>query len=170
MVMPGHLQDLSWRERRRARDRIRREAPRVASRERTPARSPSTFFAVLAAMLVCGGLLLGRLHVRYPGRSPSDRQAKAAKELGVLRVALERFRSDCGRYPYKTESLKALVLDPGLEDWAGPYVTLIKPDPWHTPYRYSLASNCVSLMSCGLDRTMGTDDDLYAPPLSEISP
>lgn len=88
---------------------------------------------------------------------------QAMEELDALRIALEVFKHDTGKYPDpRDEGLKALVRDPGVDGWAGHYVTLIKPDPWHKKYRYSLEEGEVRLLSCGKDQECGTADDIHA--------
>jgi len=40
----------------------------------------------------------------------------------MIATALEIFRSDTGRYPDAEEGLTAIVKDPGIPGWSGPYV------------------------------------------------
>ena len=42
------------------------------------------------------------------------------------------------RYPTMDEGLKVLVEAPAGEDkkWRGPYIKLLRPDPWGNPYQY----------------------------------
>jgi hypothetical protein len=40
----------------------------------------------------------------------------------TLRTALITFYANCGRYPTNEEGLKALVVNPGLRCWDGPYL------------------------------------------------
>ena len=39
-----------------------------------------------------------------------------------LLVQVGRFTLDCGRYPTEQEGLKALLVDPGVQGWKGPYL------------------------------------------------
>lgn len=43
-------------------------------------------------------------------------------EYNMLVTALEAFQIDTGRYPTRDEGLQALVRDPGVAGWAGPYI------------------------------------------------
>ena len=88
----------------------------------------------------------------------------AEQDLYTLRIAIERFRIDCYRYPSTDEGLKALVLDPGAPGWNGPYVNIVKPDPWHTPYNYRVSGNSILLTSHGPDTRPNTADDIQAAP------
>jgi len=42
------------------------------------------------------------------------------------------------RYPTAEEGLKALVEAPAGEEnkWRGPYIKLLRADPWKSPYQY----------------------------------
>jgi len=111
-------------------------------------------------LVVLGGLLLGRANMMTKFDGPTSKELRAAKELRALRIAVERFHVDCGRYPTKDEGLVALVLNPGITNWGGHYVNIIKPDPWHTPYAYESTSNSVTVFSHGRDKRSKTADDL----------
>ena len=47
------------------------------------------------------------------------------------------------RYPTTEEGLKVLVEAPAGEEskWRGPYITLLRPDPWGNPYQYRIPGN-----------------------------
>lgn len=93
----------------------------------------------------------------------------AKKELWVLRMALEMFKRDCGRYPTTTEGIKALINNPGELTWKGPYVTFTRPDPWKYPYQYCLTNNNALIFSCGPDKTPNTTDDVFPAELTDQS-
>ena len=87
----------------------------------------------------------------------------ARNNLGVLRIALERFREDCGRFPSTADGLGALLLDPHTEGWKGPYILNLRPDPWGFAFRYVSDGTSIELSSIGADGLAGTADDLYPP-------
>jgi general secretion pathway protein G len=163
MLIPDRLLDRPMRERKKAKEKIAREADRQRRQLNTPdlpfGRKPMNLFIFLVMLLFAGGLLVGRL-LAPPPATVRDPLNVALTELTNLRIALERFRIDCGRYPGPDEGLDALVIDPGAEGWHGNYVSLIRPDPWRQPYRYSLTNGAVVLSSAGPDRRPGTPDDL----------
>ena len=120
---------------------------------------------VFVAFFVLGVVL----PLRYAGHDARiekelSKEERTTVNLWVLRTALECFRRDCQRYPSPEEGLKSLVLQPSANGWNGPYIDALKPDPWGTPYRYTLVSNEVVLTSTGPDREHGTDDDIASPP------
>ena len=89
---------------------------------------------------------------------------RTRQTLSVLRTELECFRRDCGRYPTDTEGLWALVLNPGVTNWCGPYITQVPPDLWRHRYFYACTNNAVRLWSAGPDGIPNTADDIQAPP------
>ena len=62
------------------------------------------------------------------------------KQEGVrsdqIMEALNRFDADCGRFPTTAEGLPALVKDPGVPGWSGPYWQGGFGDRWGTIWRY----------------------------------
>jgi general secretion pathway protein G len=57
--------------------------------------------------------------------------------LKALAKAVERYKADCGDYPAASDGLKALVFNPGVKGWKGPYLQKDVPlDPWGRPYVY----------------------------------
>ena len=156
------------------RERIAREADRerrsISSINVRPGQNPAIMVLMILVLVILGGLLIGKANMTEKISRLPSRELRAEKELHALRIAVERFRVDCGRYPTETEGLRALVLDPGVTNWGGHYVNIVKPDPWRTPYNYALTSNSVALFSHGADKRIGTDDDLVAdtPLESEV--
>ncbi|MGO8927651.1 MAG: type II secretion system protein GspG [Limisphaerales bacterium] len=63
------------------------------------------------------------------------------KQQGVrsddVMQALNRFEADCGRFPTTAEGLSALVEDPGVAGWKGPYWQGGFGDRWGTIWRYA---------------------------------
>lgn len=95
--------------------------------------------------------------IENAARASSD---LAKKELRVLRLAFELFERNCGRYPTTQEGLMALLNNPGIPTWKGPYVLFTRPDPWKHPYQYSCTNNVLRLYSCGPDQLPDTSDDI----------
>lgn len=57
------------------------------------------------------------------------RQEATYKELDTLNQALMDFYEDTGRFPSEGEGLAALLADPGVAGWQGPYVSADGSDP-----------------------------------------
>ncbi|MBC8481758.1 MAG: type II secretion system protein GspG, partial [Planctomycetes bacterium] len=72
-----------------------------------------TIISVLAAVVV----------PRFFGRSREARVVAARQTIvGTFGIALDLFEQDTGKYPAKDEALDALVRDPQIQNWRGPYL------------------------------------------------
>ncbi len=126
-------------------------------------RRPSTLLVALGVLVIVGGLLLGRVATRFGETSKLERRVmKAMDAVDTLATASRIFAKECGRVPTEKEGLIVLLSNPGIKGWAGPYITLIKPDPWNQPYHYAVTNGTAIITSCGPDRKPGTGDDIVA--------
>lgn len=172
--IPDHLRATKFHERKKARERIVHQGELEREAIGLPAfrfgRKPSNLFLAVAMLVVAGGLLLSRVYYRAPTIKPRVPEATAARAVRNLKIASERFQRDCGRYPTDDEGLKALWIWPRVPDWGGPYITLLKPDPWGNDYQYVVTNSTVVVFSCGPDRIEGTPDDVVAaePTAEEV--
>lgn len=89
------------------------------------------------------------------------RQATLAT-LSAYHVALGELNRDCSVFPTEDAGLNALIRNPGLDGWHGPYIrgSNVYPDAWHTPIRYKLVQGYPVLQSAGADVEFGTKDDI----------
>ncbi len=127
-------------------------------------RNPKFYFAIIVVLVLVGGSLFTATDqaVRKIGISPPMR---ALRHLDVLAEALGRYRFHTGQFPDREQGLAALVRDPQVPKWNGPYVNRLRSDPWETPFVYAPGTNGLpTLYSCGADKKPGTPDDLYADP------
>ncbi len=85
-------------------------------------------------------------------------------QIKELEGALQLFRLDAGRYPTTAEGFDALVRNPGLASWRGPYVskTELPNDPWGRSYVYHCPGRhgAYDLLSYGVDGIEGGEDDV----------
>jgi len=87
--------------------------------------------------MVILGLLAALVGPRLFGHVGAANQKAAKTQIEMLGQALDAFRLDVGRYPSTSEGLNALVANPGVEGWNGPYLKKGLPnDPWKRPYIY----------------------------------
>jgi general secretion pathway protein G len=127
----------------------------------------ATGFTLIEVLLVIViiGILVSGLAVSLSGRSQEAMITRARADIsGHLRLALDLFEQDLGRYPTNEEGLAALVQDTGDPRWKGSYLTSgLVPDPWNNPYQYQIDPmnpRRYLLRSAGPDGRMGTDDDI----------
>lgn len=118
-----------------------------------------TIISILAAVVV----------PRFFGRSQDARIAAARQTIvGTFGISLDMFEQDTGRYPRTDESLRALVENPQIVNWRGPYLQSINVplDPWGNEYKYSYPSELVGsefmydVVSSGPDGVLGNKDDI----------
>lgn len=66
------------------------------------------------------------------------RVSAAQAHIAEYEGALERFNIHMDRHPTTEEGLAALVVAPteGRDKWRGPYIKMVRPDPWGHPYQY----------------------------------
>ncbi len=118
-----------------------------------------TIISVLAAVIV----------PRFFGRSREARIVAARQMIvGTFGIAIDLFEQDTGRYPTTEEGLGALIENPQVTNWRGPYLksVMIPPDPWGNSYRYSYPSELTAsetlydIISAGPDGISGNTDDV----------
>ena len=118
-----------------------------------------TIISVLAAVVV----------PRFFGRS-QEAQIVATRQtiIGTFSIALDMFEQDTGRYPRSDEGLDALIQNPQLRNWHGPYLktVAIPLDCWGRDYKYNYPSELTSseflydIISAGPDGSFGSEDDV----------
>lgn len=95
-------------------------------------------------------------------QKPYDlRNINAEKQIKIISQELEKFRSDTNRFPTTSEGLSALVTNPGVAGWHGPYIqnntqyTIV--DPWGRPFLYESPGKhgAFDLYSYGKDGSPG---------------
>jgi general secretion pathway protein G len=116
----------------------------------------------LIVVMVIIGLLASFVYVKFIGRVGESKQNAAKAQIEIFNQALELYRLDTGQYPSSEQGLNALNEDPGIENWAGPYLKKAVPnDPWKRPYHYQSPGNHgdYDLSSYGADGSPGGEDE-----------
>jgi len=115
----------------------------------------------LIVVLVILGLLATVVGPRVMERLGRGRADIAKVQINQLEGALDLFRLDVGRYPNTGEGLAALVQNPGVENWTGPYLDreALPKDPWGREYEYRAPGQHgdFDLYSLGSDGVEGGD-------------
>jgi type II secretion system protein G len=126
---------------------------------------PSKPLGILVRCLIVWGLLSGALllwhEFQIRVRWTVPKRSLAANQILRAQAALAAYAKDCGGYPSEKQGLKALVENPGLPAWAGPYLDPESlTDPWGNPLQYRVRNNRPEVWSAGPDGQSGTDDDV----------
>ncbi len=92
----------------------------------------------LIVVLVILGLLATVVGPQVIKRLGQGKAEIAKLQIDQLEGALGLFRFDVGRYPSTAEGLQALIENPGIQNWSGPYLekNSLPPDPWGRTYEY----------------------------------
>lgn len=120
-----------------------------------------TLIELLVVMVILG-LLAALVGPRLFGHVGAANQKAAKTQIEMLGQGLDAFRLDVGRYPTTSEGLNALVTNPGVEGWNGPYLKKGLPnDPWKRPYVYESPGQHgdYDLVSYGADGAPGGEGE-----------
>lgn len=91
----------------------------------------------LIVVMVIIGMLAALVFPKLIPKVGKGKVSAAKAQVELLGQALDQFRLDTGRYPTTAEGLNALLTDPGVPNWDGPYLKKAVPnDPWGRPYSY----------------------------------
>ena len=118
----------------------------------------------LLVVIIILGLLVGLVGPRLFGRVGQSKQATAQAQIELLGAGLDQYRLDVGSYPATTPGLEALVSNPGVASWAGPYLkkAAVPKDPWGNPYHYKCCpgdNGDYDLWSFGADNAPGGEGE-----------
>jgi general secretion pathway protein G len=92
----------------------------------------------LLVVIIILGLIAGLVGPRLFGRVGQSKVATARAQIELFGAALDQYRLDIGAYPPAGVGLQALVQNPNLTAWNGPYLKkpVVPSDPWGRPYQY----------------------------------
>jgi general secretion pathway protein G len=116
----------------------------------------------LIVVMVILGMLAALVAPKFFGKIGKGKQSAVKTQIELLGQALDTFRLDTGRYPTTGEGLEALLTDPGVNNWDGPYLKKAIPnDPWGRPYHFESPGNHgdYDLYSLGADGSPGGEGE-----------
>jgi general secretion pathway protein G len=91
----------------------------------------------LLVVIIVLGLLVGLVGPRLFGRVAQGKTATARAQIELIGAGLDQYRLDVGTYPSTSQGLEALMRNPNVPNWNGPYLKKTAPkDPWGNPYKY----------------------------------
>ncbi len=121
-----------------------------------------TLIELLVVMVILG-LLAALVGPKLFPKLGKGKQHAAKAQIELLGEALDQFRLDTGRYPTTSEGLDALIHNPGIEGWDGPYLkkNVVPKDPWGRPYQYQSPGTHgdYDLFSYGADGSPGGEGE-----------
>ncbi len=119
-----------------------------------------TLIELLVVMVILG-LLAALVGPRLFGNVDKANVSATKTQVEMLGSALDAFRLDVGRYPTTAEGLNALITNPGIDGWNGPYLkkSVVPNDAWKRPFQYQSPGSHgeYDLFSYGADGTPGGD-------------
>lgn len=118
---------------------------------------------VVVIIAVLAGVVLPRL----VGQTEKAKINAAKAQMKTFDTMLHIYQLEVGKFPTNDQGLDALVEDPGVDGWNGPYLEQknIPKDPWGNPYEYTTEAKRgidYDLYCWGPDGAQGTEDDIYA--------
>lgn len=120
-----------------------------------------TLIELLVVMVILG-LLAALVGPRLFPKVAKGKQAAAKTQIELFGQALDQYRLDTGDYPASERGLGALMEDPGVQGWDGPYLKKAIPqDPWGRPYvyKYPGSNGDYDLLSYGRDGNPGGEGE-----------
>jgi general secretion pathway protein G len=136
---------------------------------------------IALVMAIAGAFVFNTLNRKWQEEKRAMARHEAARaDLTKLADALERFRTDVGRYPTNPEGLRGLTHKPAafmasdaaqMNKWYGPYLESVpEVDPWGNDYIYQTADGGQSfeLFSYGPGGETGSGSYLYVTSPTQL--
>lgn len=103
-----------------------------------PASAAAFTLIEIMVVVVILGVLAATIIPQFRGTTTDAKISTARANIAELENALERFYIHLDRHPTNEEGLQALVQGPSddQDKWRGPYIKVLRPDPWGVPYQY----------------------------------
>ena len=119
-----------------------------------------TLIEIMVVVIVIG-IIAATIIPKFMSTTYDAKVSTAKSHIAELENAVERFNIHMDRYPTMEEGLKVLVEAPtgDASKWRGPYISLLRNDPWDEPYQYRVPGthhpNGADIWSRGEDKADG---------------
>jgi general secretion pathway protein G len=119
-----------------------------------------TLIEIMVVVIVIG-IIAATIIPKFMSTTHDAKVSTAKSHIAELENAVERFNIHMDRYPTMEEGLKVLVEAPtgDASKWRGPYISLLRNDPWDEPYQYRVPGthhpNGADIWSRGEDKADG---------------
>ena len=141
--------------------------------------SAFTFIETLAVLAVTA-ILTSQVGIAAHKMIQKARIASAKSQIEQIKLSLQNYFADCGRFPTQEQGLDALWEEPQLfplaDNWNGPYTDRkISTDPWGSEFIYLVKDSAgesllpkglpFGIISLGADRAeggSGNDKDIFS--------
>lgn len=125
--------------------------------KRRSARARGFSLVEMLVVVAIVGLLVGLVGPAAMRQLQSSRVSTTEAQISQLRAALDIFQIDTGRLPTEDLGLNALVIDPGIPGWNGPYLRdgELPLDAWGGAFLYRFNGDVVRVISLGADGQPG---------------
>ncbi len=138
-----------------------------------------TFIETLAVLAVTA-ILTSQVGIAAHKMIQKARVASAKAQIEQIKLSLQNYFADCGRFPTEEQGLDALWEEPELfplpENWNGPYTDKkISADPWGSEFIYVVKDSAAGtvlpkglpfgIISLGADKAEGgngNDKDIFS--------
>jgi general secretion pathway protein G len=120
----------------------------------------------IMVVVVILGILAATIIPQFIGTTNSAKIGTAKSNIAELETQIERFNLNMDRYPTTQEGLDVLVNPPADDEdkkWRGPYIKLLRDDPWGNPFQYrspgTQGAGAFDLWSMGADGVDGGEEE-----------
>jgi general secretion pathway protein G len=127
-------------------------------------RNAFTMVEILVVVVILG-ILAATIIPQFRGTTFDAKVSASKAHIAELESAVERFYIHMDRHPTTEEGLKVLVDAPSGDEkkWRGPYIQMLRPDPWGNPYQYrdpgTHHKNGYDIWSRGADNAEGGEGE-----------
>ena len=123
-----------------------------------------TLIEIMVVVIILG-ILAATIIPQFMSTTQDAKINSAKANVSEIESAIERYYIHMDRYPTSEEGLKVLEEAPAGDDkkWRGPYVKMVRNDPWGNPYQYRFPAtqrkSGFDLWSRGADGADGGEGD-----------